>query len=133
VDETLLKWFKQKRSENVLVSGPLLMSKAEELAKLLNDKDFVCTTGWINRFKLCHSICCGNVSGETRAVNCETTAEWLNKVWPKVREGYSDSDIFNADETGIFFRLTPDKTLKFKAEKCTGGKLSKDQITVCVC
>jgi hypothetical protein len=50
-----------------------------------------------------------------------------------VREGYSDSDIFNADETGIFFRLTPDKTLKFKAEKCAGEKLSKDQITVFVC
>jgi hypothetical protein len=39
VEEALLKWLKQKRSENVLVSGPLLMSKAEELSKLLNDKD----------------------------------------------------------------------------------------------
>jgi hypothetical protein len=101
------------------------MSKAEELAKIINDKDFVCTTGWIDRFKL-HHICCGKVSGEARAVNCETTAEWVNMVWPKVREGYSDSDISNADETGIFFRLTSDRTLKFKAEKCAGGKLSKD-------
>jgi hypothetical protein len=73
------------------------------------------------------------VSGAARAVNCETAAEWLNKVWPEVCEGYSDSDIFNADETGIFFRLTPDKTLKFKAEKCAGGKLSKDNVTVFVC
>jgi hypothetical protein len=78
VHEVLLKWFKQKRSENVPVSGPLLMSKAEELAKLLNDKDSVCTTGWIDRFKLRHNICCGKVSGEARAVNCETTAEWVN-------------------------------------------------------
>jgi hypothetical protein len=74
MDEALLKWFKQKRSENVPVSGPLLMSKAEELAKLLNDKDFMCTTGWIDRFKL-HHICCGKVSSEARAVNCEKTAE----------------------------------------------------------
>jgi hypothetical protein len=73
------------------------------------------------------------VSGEARAVNCETTAEWLYKVWPKVCEGYSVSDIFNADETGIFFRLTPDRTLKFKAEKRAGGKLSKDEIAVFVC
>jgi hypothetical protein len=32
----------------------------------------------------------------------ETIAEWLNKVWPKEHECYSDSDIYNADETGIF-------------------------------
>jgi hypothetical protein len=105
------------------------MSKAEELAKLLNDKDFVRTTGWIDRFKLRH-ICCGKVSGAARAVSCETAAEWLNKVRPEVREGYSDSDIFKADETGIFFRLTPDKTLKFKVDKCAGRKLSKYRITV---
>jgi hypothetical protein len=29
--------------------------------------------------------------------------------------------------------LTPDRTLKFKGEKCVGGKLSKDRITVLVC
>jgi hypothetical protein len=51
------------------------MSKAEELAKILNDKDFVCTAGWIDRFNLRQNICCGKVSGEARAVNCETTAE----------------------------------------------------------
>jgi hypothetical protein len=36
---------------------------------------------------------------------------------------------FNADETGIFFRLT----LKFKGQKCVGGEYSKDSITVLVC
>jgi hypothetical protein len=29
-----------------------------------------------------------------------------------------------------FFRLTPDKTLKFKGQNCVGGKLSKDSIPV---
>jgi hypothetical protein len=47
-------------------------------------------------------------------------------VWPKGHKGYSGSDIFNADGTGTFFRLTPDETLKFESEKCAGGKLSRD-------
>jgi hypothetical protein len=47
-------------------------------------------------------------------------------------EGYPNSDIFSADETGLFFRLTPERTLKFKGEKCVGGKLSKDRVTVLV-
>lgn len=32
----------------------------------------------------------------------------------------------------LFYKLTPDKTLKFRGEKCSGGKLSKDRITVMV-
>ncbi|XP_066248092.1 tigger transposable element-derived protein 6-like [Euwallacea similis] len=38
--------------------------------------------------------------------------------------------IFNADETGLFFRTLPDKTLTFKREKCTDGKLSKERLTI---
>ncbi|GBP11407.1 Tigger transposable element-derived protein 4 [Eumeta japonica] len=60
------------------------------------------------------------------------TDNWLRTVLPKLTEGYTDSQIWNAVETGLFFKLTPDRTLKFKGEKCTGGKLSKDRITVLV-
>jgi hypothetical protein len=34
----VLKWYKQKRSENVWDSSSLLMNKTKELAKLLNDR-----------------------------------------------------------------------------------------------
>jgi hypothetical protein len=47
VDEALLKWFKEQRSENVPVSGPLPMVRVEELAKLLSGEEFVCSAGWI--------------------------------------------------------------------------------------
>jgi hypothetical protein len=133
VDKELLKWFKQQRSENVPVSGPLLMVRAEERAKLLSDEEFVCNARWLDKFKLRHNISCGKVSCEARAVDCETTVERISTVWPKMREGYPDNDIFNADETGLFFGLTPERTLKFKGEKCVGGKLSKDHVTVLVC
>ena len=50
--------------------------------------------------------------------------------WPECAKGMQ-SDIFNAEETGIcFFRLTPDKTPQFKGQKCVSGKLSKDRIPV---
>jgi hypothetical protein len=129
----LLKWFKQQRSDSVSVSGPLLMVKAEELAKLLSYEEFVCSAGLISRFMFCHNILCGKVCNEARAANCEVAAEWLSQVWPKLRKGYPDSDIFSADETGLFFRLTPERTLNFKGEKCVGGKLAKDHVTVLAC
>jgi hypothetical protein len=65
-------------------------------------EEYVCSAGWIDRFKLRHNISFGKVSGEARGVY--DTTEWLTAVWLNVREGFADNDIFNADETGIFFR-----------------------------
>jgi hypothetical protein len=34
------------------------------------------------------------------------------------------------DETGLFFRALPTKSFAVKGEKCTGGKISKEILTV---
>ena len=51
LDEALLLWFKDARSRNIPVSGPILQAKAESLAKDLGYADFKCSTGYITRFK----------------------------------------------------------------------------------
>jgi hypothetical protein len=77
----LLKWFRKQGNDNVPVNNHLVMIIAEELDKILSDEEFVSSAGWIDRFKICHNIFCGKVSGRARAVNCEMTAEWLSIVW----------------------------------------------------
>lgn len=52
--------------------------------------------------------------GEENSVDKSTVETWLNEVWPSARSNYSDGNIFNVDETGLFFNLMPDKTLRFK-------------------
>jgi hypothetical protein len=42
---------------------------------------------------------------------------------------YSPEDQFNADETGLFYRQMPRKSLIKKGEKCKGGKLSKERLS----
>ena len=49
-------WFKQQRTENMPINGPILKVKAEEMAKLFGYKDYVCSNGWIDRFKTRHNI-----------------------------------------------------------------------------
>lgn len=51
---------------------------------------------------------------------------------PKIVEDYEPKDIFNADETGYFYKCLPSRTLSFKNEKCVGGKKCKERITVMV-
>ena len=44
-----------------------------------------------------------------------------------------DRERVNADETGLFWKCLPDKTMSFKGDTCSGGKRSKERITVMVC
>lgn len=39
---------------------------------------------------------------------------------------YKPKDIFNCDETGLFFKLMPDMSLTYKVDPCHGGKKSKE-------
>ena len=98
----------------------------------LKKKDFSCSKSWIERFKKRHCITAGKIVGESASVDMNVVSDWFNTVWPDFRNNYDSKDIFNADETGLFYKLTPDKTLKYKGENCSGGKMSKVRITVLV-
>lgn len=52
-------------------------------------------------------ILCFRKCGESNSVNTEITENCLEKVWPKLREGHTDDQIYNADETGLFFKMLP--------------------------
>lgn len=131
IDEGLLTWFKQSRSLGAPISGPILMEKAEELAKELGIS-FVPCSGWLGRFKRRHGIIFKCVSGEAASVNMSTVETWKDTALQQLLESYGPDDIFNADETGVFFKCLPDKTLDFKGAVCTGGKKAKDRLTVLV-
>lgn len=133
VDEALIKWFRCQRSANFAISGPILKIQAEKFAKEFGYPDFQCSNGWLDRFKSRYSINFGKMSGEATSVNFEDVKKWLEEKWPIMKSGYAEKDIYNADETGVFYNITPQHTLKFKGEKCFGGKMSKNRLTALVC
>lgn len=132
LDKCLLEWFKIQRSKNIPITGPILRQKANEFAVMLKKNNFECSEGWINRFRSRHNIVFGKISGEAASVPENVPQSWLQTVFPEIRKGYTDEEIFNADETGLFYKMTHNKTMRFKGEKCTGGKASKERITVMV-
>jgi len=52
---------------------------------------------------------------------------------PEITKDYDIKNIFNCDETGLFYRLMPNKTIAYKGENCHGGKQSKERLTVLLC
>ena len=128
IDEALLKWFEVVRDRNAAVSGPIMKEKANNLAKMLGHPDFRCSDGWLDRFKHRHNIRLKSVCGESADVVPEDLSDWLSKDLPALLKQYSPKDIFNADETGIFWRMMPNKTMCFKAEACHGGNSQKKEL-----
>lgn len=131
LETALLIWFKQARSQDAPISGPLLLEKADELAKQMHI-DFLANPGWLERFKKRNGIVLRNVCGEANNVLPTMTVDWLQSTLPSILEEYDPKDVFNADETGLFYRCLPNKTLSFKGQSCSGGKISKERITVLV-
>lgn len=128
VEDELLKWFNHQRSSNVPISGPILQEKARMIAASLNLKDFQCSDGWLWRFQQRNNLSAQFVCGELNKVPEESANAWL-KSFEEIKMQYSPRDIFNIDESGIFFNLFPNRTLHIKGEKCHGGTLSKQRIT----
>ncbi|ODM88784.1 Tigger transposable element-derived protein 6 [Orchesella cincta] len=133
VDSCLLEWFKLQRSRHIPVNGPLLQEKAKEFASLDGIPNFEASNGWLDSWKKRHGITFKLLSGESSAVDTTRVTSWLEDDWPRLRDSYLDKDIFNADETGLFYRLLPDKTHEYKKQTCFGGKKSKERLSVLLC
>jgi hypothetical protein len=78
-----------------------------------------------------HDVVFRSVCGEKASVDTHCCSNWIKNL-PDVLAGYSSNDIFNVDETDLFFKCLPDKTLMLKGEECSGGKYSKERIITMV-
>lgn len=133
VEVSLLRWIREARIQNLPLSGAVLQEKAKFFADALGLGDFSCSNGWLQRFKERHGICCKRICGEEASVDQALVASFFTGKWAEIKKDYAPRDIFNADETGLFFKALPERTLALKNEKCSGGKFSKERITVLVC
>ena len=122
VDVALYEWFKEKRNQNIPISGPILMANRGNSLKKLGDRDFSPSTGWLDRFKDRHGIVCRSISGKSAIVDTDICDDWLKNKLPNLVKNYKAFDIFNAEETGLFHKRMPNKTLQLKGEKSHGGK-----------
>lgn len=132
VNELTWEWFKKASAIKLPVSGPIIKEKALLVAKQLGNDDFKASNGWLESFIKRHNINFGKKSGESGDVDMKTVEEWKAKL-PEICDGYEPEDIYNMDESGLYYRATSDKTYYIKGEKNSGGKQSKERLTMAFC
>ena len=132
MEAALIKWVTMVRENNIALNGPLVLEKATEFANLMGITDFHANQGWLTRFKKRENLNFQAVCGEAGGVDSTVVRDWTETVLPSKLAQFHEDDIFNVDETGLFYQLQPSRTLHFRNEKCTGGKQSKERISVLV-
>ena len=114
------------RSQFIPVSGPMIQEKALSISNDLGLSDFKASTGWLRSFKQRHNIGGARVCGESGSIDPAIVTDWQGKL-PSIIEHYAPCDIYNMDETGVFYRQLPDHTLHIRSEECKGGKKSNER------
>lgn len=136
VEEALYRWFVAVRESKISVSDDLLITKARILhERMLNANhpliDCGYTTGWISGFKKRFGIKMRVPHGEGGSV------QLTESVWDRIHAikaaivGYEVRDVFNMDETGLFYKLAPNRTLADSV--VSGEKRGKERLTVGLC
>ncbi|VDO93043.1 unnamed protein product [Heligmosomoides polygyrus] len=75
LDEALLCWFKDVRSQNIPVDTHTLKAKAVKLARMLDIGDFNSSEGWASRFKSRYGIVFKQVQGKAGDVGMEAISD----------------------------------------------------------
>lgn len=108
----------------------ILKAEALHLAKEMRDNTFCASNGWLQSFKDKYGIRLKVLSGESNNLNRNDFNEFYQNIKTKM-ERYRDADIFNCDETALFYKQAPSKSLMAKTRK--GLKSCKDRVTCLFC
>lgn len=139
LEKQFFEWFLNQRARNCAITGPIFKARAKiDFERIYPDKGpnaFNASEGWFNRFKRRHGIRYLKVCGEVLSSDMTQITPFIHHLRAKIFEmELTDAQLYNADESGLFYRLLPDKTFVASNEKnAPGRKTAKERITFLLC
>jgi len=111
LDKALQFWTSQAVAAGLPLTDMILQQKALEFAQMLNIEDKIqLSNGWVWRFKQRNGLKKVKFSGEANSAPIESLPAERARL-RAILARYDKEDIYNADETGLFFRMEPNQTL----------------------
>ena len=130
-DTMLLQWFLNMRNQNKVINGHLLVASFKRILER-QGHDFpsegACSS-WIQRWRNRHRVKFVGTHGES--LDCPDFSEWLEYIQP-VLVDFQRQDIWNADESALFYRMQESHTFAAENEEVHGGKVDKARVTILV-
>ena len=85
---------------------------------------FKASSGWLEKFRIRRAISFRMICGKSASIYNSITEGWITRL-PTLLDGYDEKDVFDADETGLFYHTTPDRSLVLSKEDCKARKKVK--------
>ncbi|CAG8737068.1 16970_t:CDS:2 [Funneliformis caledonium] len=102
---------------NITINGELLAQKAHDFVILLNEPDFKESEGWVVGFKKHHKLKCYLKYEESANASLEALDD-MRKNLQSILADYLLDNIFNTDETRLYWKIKPNHTLKKQSKEC---------------
>lgn len=135
VEEALYMWFLQKRNRHATITGPMLAMKATFFyRKIMKKKDFVASKGWLESFKSRHGIRLTSITEEKLSKKTAFVEPFKKRFLEKVKDlDLSPSQVYNAAESGLYWRIIPATCLSYNKDSASDRKMSKERVTILPC
>ena len=139
MEKLLAQWIQHENKDNVPISMAIIQTKALSIYKDLLEEDeedkakkFNASSGWFARFKKRHGFHNLKMTGEAASADVEAAKTYPATLKKIIEEGgYTSKQIFNIDETGLYWKKMPNRTYITAEEKTAPGfKASKDRLTL---
>ena len=140
LEDMLLIWIQDLIHKKIPISTIIIREQAMIFFKHLHEKNptkevFSASKGWFEKFKSRFSLHNVKFSGESAAADRVAAEAFIPLLKEAIEaKGYLPAQIFNCDETGLFWKRMPNRTWLTKEEKTAPGfKAAKDRFTLLFC
>lgn len=119
MEQLLSVWIEDQNQQNVLISVVLIQEKARSLSQDLKreqgegakSETFGASGRWFGHFTARHNLPILGASSEASGPGVEEAHKYTVLLCRVIREGsYTAWQVFNVDETGLFWKRLPDRT-----------------------
>ncbi|XP_042322498.1 tigger transposable element-derived protein 1-like [Sceloporus undulatus] len=143
MEKALSLWAKDMTRKQIPVDGNVLRRKAlslyEDFCKgspqTIYSKPFTASKGWLHRFKKRFGLKNVKFTGEAAYAHEEGAATFPAALQKLIKEkGYHPKQVFNCDESELFWKKMPNRTFIHKnAKVAPGHKTWKERLTLVLC
>ncbi|GIY13972.1 tigger transposable element-derived protein 1 [Caerostris darwini] len=147
MEKLLMVWVTEKQLQGDTLTQTIICEKARAIyGDLLkqtpqtsideaSEESFKASRGWFENFKKRSGIHSVVRHGEAASSDMKAAEDYIKTFSDLIKaQGYISQQVFNCDETGLFWKKMPNRTYITAEEKMMPGhKLMKDRLTLALC
>ena len=130
LSDLLYQWFEKARDKGLPISDDILRYRAKEIAKGLSGSAFKASNSFLYKWLKLYNISLRKITGEALGVKFSSCWRVKNTILNEIYNEFPLSDIYNVDETGLFYKHLSAYTYHKRGLNYVGYKEDKKLVSI---